>query len=71
MLFGRNDLKIGGAKVSMYYPISKLIPNEKVLFRDISQYVSISAILEFLNYNLVFTYNKGSYSLAYELVIIK
>ena len=31
------------------YPISKPIPNDKVLFRDLPQQVSNSDILEFLN----------------------
>ena len=45
------DLEIGGVKISMHdtYPVSKPIPNEKVLFRDLPQYVSNNAILEFLN----------------------
>ena len=45
------DLEIGGVKISMHdtYPISKPIPNDKALFRDLPQYVSNNAILEFLN----------------------
>ena len=43
------DLEIGGVKASMHdtYPISKPMQNEKVLFRDLHQQVSNSAILEF------------------------
>ena len=45
------DPGIGGVKLSMHdtYPISKPIPNEKVLFRDLPQHVSNNGILEFLN----------------------
>ena len=48
MLFGRNN-KRSGDWWHDTYPVSKPIPNEKVLFRDLPQYVSNNAILEFLN----------------------